>query len=58
MVLERMGEVLGLNLDVLRLVDLEMQGALVQRVLEYLGLPRGQAWVLLLGVVVLGLVVL
>ena len=58
MVLERMAEVLGLDLDVWRLVDLEMLGALVQRVLEYLGLLRGLAWVLLLGVVALGLVFL
>ena len=58
MALERMAEVLGLDLDVWRLVDEEMLGALVQPVLEYLGLLRGLAWVLLLGVVVLGLVFL
>ena len=58
MVLERMAEVLGLDSDVWRLVDLEMLGALVQRVLEYLGPLRGLAWVLLPGVVALGLVFL
>ena len=58
MALERMAEVLGLDLDVWRLVDLEMLGALVQRVLESLGPLRGLAWVLRLGVVVLGLVFL
>ena len=58
MVLERMAEVLDLDLDVWRLVVLEMLGALVQRVLEYLGPLRGLAWVLLLGVVALGLVFL
>ena len=58
MVLERMAEVLGLDLDVWRLVDLEMLGALVQRVLEYLGPLRGLAWVLFLGVVALALVFL
>ena len=56
--LERMVEVLGLDLGVWRLVDLEMLGALVQRVLGCLGLVRGLAWVLLLGVVALGLVFL
>ena len=56
MVLERMAEVLGLDLDVWRLVVLEMLGALLQRVLAYLGPLRGLAWVLLLGVVALGLV--
>ena len=35
-----------------------MLGALVQRVLESLGPLQGLAWVLLLGVVVLGLVFL
>ena len=35
---------------------MEMQGALVQRVLEYQGPLRSLAWVLLLGVVALGLV--
>ena len=58
MVLERMGEVLGLDLDVWRLVDLEILGALVQRVPEYQGPLRGLAWVLLLAVVALGLVFL
>ena len=58
MVLETMVEVLGLDLDVWRLVDLEGLGALVQQVLESLGPLRGLAWVLLLGVVVLGLVFL
>ena len=58
MVLERMAGVLGLDLDVWRLVDLEMLGALVQGVLEYQGPLRGLAWVLLLGVVALGLVFL
>ena len=58
MVLERMAEVLGLDLDVWRLVDWEMLGALVQQVLECLGPLRGLAWVLLLGVVALGLVFL
>ena len=58
MVLERMVEVLGLDLDVWRLVDLEMLGALVQQVLECLCLLRGLAWVHLLGVVALGLVIL
>ena len=58
MVLDRMAEVLGLDLDVWRLVDLEMLGALVQGVLEYQGPLRGLAWVLLLGVVALGLVFL
>ena len=57
MVLERMA-VLGLDLDVWRLVVLEMLGALLQRVREYLGPLRGLAWVLLLGVVALGLVFL
>ena len=58
MVLERMAEVLGLGLDVWRLVVLGMLGALFQRVLENLGPLRGLAWVLLLGVVALGLVFL
>ena len=58
MVLERMAEVLGLDLDVWRLVDLEMLGALVPGVLEYQGPLRGLAWVLLLAVVALGLVFL
>ena len=58
MVLERMAEDLGLDLDVWRLVGLEILGALVQRVLEYLGPLWGLAWVLLLGVVALGLVFL
>ena len=58
MVLERMAEVLGLDLDVWRLIDLEMLGALVQRALEYRGPLRGLAWVLLLGIVALGLVFL
>ena len=57
-VLDRMAEVLGLDLDFWRQVDLEMLGALIQWVLEYLGSLRGLAWVLLLGVVVLGLVIL
>ena len=57
MVLERMA-VLGLDLDVWGLVVLEMLGALLQRVLEYLGPLRGLVWVLLLGVIVLGLVFL
>ena len=57
-VLERMVEVLGLGLDVWRLVDLEMLGTLVQRVLEYLGPLQGLAWVLLLGIIVLGLGIL
>ena len=57
-VLERMAEVLGLDLAVWRLVDFVMLGALVQRVLEYVGLLRGLAWVLLLGVVALGQVFL
>ena len=43
MILERMAEVLGLDLDVRRLVDLEMLGALVQQVLECLGPLRGLA---------------
>ena len=58
MVLERMAEVLGLDLGVWRLVDLKMLEALLQRVLEYLGLLRGLAWVPLLGVIVLGLAIL
>ena len=43
MVLDRMAEVLGLGLDVWRLVGLEMLGALLQWVMEYLGLLRGLA---------------
>ena len=58
MVLERKAEVLGLDLDVWWLVDLEMLGALVQQVLEYLGSLQGLAWVLLLGVVAPGLGIL
>ena len=58
MVLERMEEVLDLDLDGWRLVDLEMLGALVQRVLEYLWPLQGLTWVLLFGVVALGLVFL
>ena len=58
LVLERMAVVLGLDLDVWRLVDLEMLGALVQQVLEFLGPLHGLAWVLLPGVVALGLVFL
>ena len=57
MVLERMA-VLGLDLDVWRLVVLEMLVALVLRVQECLGPLRGLAWVLLLGVVALGVVFL
>ena len=43
MVLEMMAEVLGLNLDFWRLVDLEMLGALVQQVPGCLGPLRGLA---------------
>ena len=56
--LERMVAVLGLDLDVWRLVDLEVLGALAQRVLESLGPLLGLAWVLRRDVVVLGLVFL
>ena len=53
-VLERMAEVPGLGLGVSQLVDLRMLGALVQLVLVFLDLVLGPAWVLPLGVIVLG----
>ena len=57
-VLERMVEVLGLSLGVWLVVDWRMLGALVQLVLVFLDFVLGPAWVLLLGVIVLGLVIL
>ena len=48
--------VLGLDLDIWRVVDLEMLGALVQRVLGYQSPLQSLAWVIHLGVVALGLV--
>ena len=57
-VLEMMVEGLGLGLGVWQVVDLGMVGALVQVVLVFLDLVLGLAWVLLLGVVVLGLGIL
>ena len=51
-------EVLGLSLGVWWVVDLRMLGALVQLVLVFLDPVLGPAWVLLLGVMVLGLAIL
>ena len=51
-------EVLGLGLGVWYVVDLRMLGALVQLVLAFLDPVLGPAWVLLLGVIVLGLGIL
>ena len=58
MVLDRMTGVHDLDMGVLGLVELEMQGALVQLVLGYLGPLQGLAWCLILGVLALGLVFL
>ena len=51
-------EVLGLGLGVWWVVDLRKLGALVQLVLVFLDPVLGPAWVLLLGVIVLGLAIL
>ena len=56
MVLETIAEVIGLDFDVWRLVDLQRLGALIQRVLENQGPLQSLVWVVLVGVVVLGLV--
>ena len=53
-----MVEVLGLGLGVWYVVDLRMLGVLVQLVLVFLDPVLGPAWVLLLGVIVLGLGIL
>ena len=55
-VLEKVVEVLGFDMNIWRLVDLEMLGLLYRRVLEYQGPPRGLAWVLLVSVVAPSLV--
>ena len=58
MILERMVQVLGSDLDAWMLAGLVMLRALVQQVLESLSSLQDLAWVLLLAIVAVGLVFL